>query len=372
VNIDTTDAASGTLGTMANSGPSEATNNEQNLGYRTFEGRNNSDYRNRYPIRWDRCAAPETYRREWWLHYKSDYQVFCPKAALPSPVYEYNTECCGARSDWERAHYDDTRQVCCNEGEGIPSSRDGYEKFGVNTDGTSLGDSLGVTPYLTVDLGNFTDLTATVYANGTDWNNTPQSFTTHTQPRGSKVQCCGKADYHTDYELCCDAGNNRPAPFVWTQPNADKHIEEYFLRTPVTRTTKVRGSYQEHGGEWSGRDVSNFAITDNEIELKARWTSIPRDFFPLRWDSCCAPVANKKDSHYFSARRAHNEWADGGSGATVTRGQVCCEGHNQLKGPSPPNQYNDACCGPEDNDFRRHYSHYNAYHQVCCHAAGMK
>jgi hypothetical protein len=34
------------------------------------------------------------------------------------------------------------------------------------------------------------------------------------------------------------------------------------------------------------------------------------------------------------------------------------------------NQYNDACCGPNEPDNRRHYSHYNAYHQVCCHASG--
>jgi hypothetical protein len=31
-----------------------------------------------------------------------------------------------------------------------------------------------------------------------------------------RMQCCNKADYHIDYEICCDFNNSRPAPFLWS------------------------------------------------------------------------------------------------------------------------------------------------------------
>jgi hypothetical protein len=397
VTIKTTEGASGVLGTMDVDGPSNEYNGV-NRGAPQFEGAI-FNYSNRYPIRWDRCAAPAAHRRDWWLAFKSDYQVFCPKASLPSPIFEYNTACCGARNDWERSHYDDTRQVCCNEADSIPSSRDGYEKLDTSLSGP--GAKQGVVLYTESDIHNFsvgywsetishTNNTHTWVAHWNDstpgntpvgyWNFTPGQFVTHhtyahhtrTSHDWSKVRCCGKADYHSEWEICCDSGANRPAPFVWSQSNADEHVSDYYLRNIRTRTTKVRGSFQEHGGDWTdssntGRDTSNFARTENEIALKARWKSIPQEFFPLRWDSCCAQVEKKKDAHYFDARRAENEWANEGSGGEVTRGQVCCAGYDQLQGPSPPNQFNDECCGPAKPDFRRHYSHFNSYHQVCCH-----
>jgi hypothetical protein len=35
-----------------------------------------------------------------------------------------------------------------------------------------------------------------------------------------KVQCCNKADYHVDHEICCDFDASRPAPNLFDRGDA--------------------------------------------------------------------------------------------------------------------------------------------------------
>lgn len=85
------------------------------------------------------------------------------------------------------------------------------------------------------------------------------------------MQCCNKADYHTQYEICCDWSASRPAPFLWSQADAVSHRERFFLRSVQSRTTVTRG----------------FDHTDNfgpDVELS--YNHWGENFFPFRYDAC--------------------------------------------------------------------------------------
>jgi hypothetical protein len=104
-----------------------------------------------------------------------------------------------------------------------------------------------------------------------------------------RMQCCNNAEYHTDFEICCDFNSSRPAPFLKNLGEAKLHKSQFYVRSVASRTTKTRvhaDAPAAHQSTWIGNFGSQVALSFNH------WGTSdgPAQAFPYQTDRC-APTA---------------------------------------------------------------------------------
>jgi hypothetical protein len=115
------------------------------------------------------------------------------------------------------------------------------------------------------------------------------------------MQCCNKADYNIDFEICCDYNSSRPAPFLHNTLETDLHKSRFYVRSAESRTTKTRVTAPDpaYRSSHTGNFGPETPLTFNHWEdMTTEWIQRDNGVGHYNFTKCAPQPVKPYESHY--------------------------------------------------------------------------